>query len=186
MDLEDASPGTFRTKTLAGERNSPGASIRVDSVQRPLSQAPKEIPMRTLVLYPYLQNGCWVFDDARTGLKEEAFVRGASEMITRLVEVNRLPAAARGFEMTFAAEPFPGRDVELTWVSRGEGDFGNDYEGVVAGLPMKCWLCPALELYFELAPRRISVKAAPLPAGVDPIWNPPPGVITRRFVEAPR
>ena len=142
--------------------------------------------MRTLVLYPYLQNGCWVFDDARTGLKEEAFVRGASEMITRLVEVNRLPAAARGFEMTFAAEPFPSHDVELTWVSRGEGDFGNDYEGGVAGLPMACWLCPALELYFELAPRRIYVKAAPLPAGVDPIWNPPPGVITRRFVEAPR
>ena len=44
-----------------------------------------------------------------------------SEMITRLVEVNRLPAAASGFEMTFAAEPFPGHDVELTWVSRGKG-----------------------------------------------------------------
>jgi hypothetical protein len=51
---------------------------------------------------------------------------------------------------------------------------------------MECWLCPALELYFESAPPRIYVKAAPLPAGVNPIWNPPPGVITRRFVEAPR
>ena len=108
-----------------------------------------------------------------------------SEMITRLVEVNRLPAAAQGFEMTFAAGPFPGHDVELTLVSRGEGDFGNDYEGV-AGLPMECWLCPALERSIESAPRRISVKAAPLPAGVDPIWNPPPGVITRRFVEVSR
>jgi hypothetical protein len=107
-------------------------------------------------------------------------------MITRLVETKGVPAAPRGFEMTFAAEPFTGHDVELVWVSRGEGDFGNDYEGVVAGLPMECWLCPALELYFEAAPPRIYVKAAPLPAGVDPIWNPPPGVIARRFVEAPR
>ena len=123
-------------------------------------------------------------EDASPGTFRTKALTG--EMITRLVEVNRLPAAARGFEMTFEAKPFPGHDVELTWVSRGEGDFGNDYEGVVAGLPMECWLCPALELYFESAPRRISVKATPLPAGVDPIWNPPPGVITRRFVEAPR
>ena len=142
--------------------------------------------MRTLVLYPYLYHDCWVFDDERTGLKEEAFVRGASEMISRLVEVKGIAGAVKGFEMTFAAEPFPGHDVELSWVSRGEGDHGNDYEGVVAGLPMTCWLCPALELYFQAAPARIYVKAAPLPAGIDPIWNPPPGVIARRFVEAPR
>ena len=142
--------------------------------------------MRTLVLYPYLYHDCWVFDDERTGLKEEAFVRGASEMISRLVEVKGIAGAAKGFEMTFAAEPFPGHDVELSWVSRGEGDHGNDYEGVVAGLPMTCWLCPALELYFQAAPARIYVKAAPLPSGIDPIWNPPPGVIARRFVEAPR
>lgn len=142
--------------------------------------------MRTLVLYPYLYHDCWVFDDERTGLKEEAFVRGASEMISRLVEVKGIAGAAKGFEMTFAAEPFPGHDVELSWVARGEGDHGNDYEGVVAGLPMTCWLCPALELYFQAAPARIYVKAAPLPAGIDPIWNPPPGVIARRFVEAPR
>ena len=51
---------------------------------------------------------------------------------------------------------------------------------------MKCWLCPALELYFQTAPKRIYVKAEPLPAGIDPIWTPPPGVIARRFVEAPR
>ena len=28
----------------------------------------------TLTLYPYLESGTWVFDDERTGLKEEAFV----------------------------------------------------------------------------------------------------------------
>lgn len=92
--------------------------------------------MRTLVLYPDLHHGCRVFDDERTGLEEEAFVRGASEMISRLVETKGIPRATSGFGMTFAAEPFPGHDAD--------------------------------------------------PAGVDPIWVPPPGVITRRFVEAPR
>ena len=142
--------------------------------------------MRTLVLHPYLHYGCWVFDDERTGLKEEAFVRGASEMISRLVETKGIANASKGFEMTFAAEPFAGHDAELSWVARGSGDYGNDYEGIVAGLPMKCWLCPALELYFQTAPKRIYVKAEPLPAGIDPIWTPPPGVIARRFVEVPR
>ena len=140
---------------------------------------------QTLTLYPYLLHGCWVFDDERTGLKEEAFVRGASEMITRLVEAKRLPAPDRGFTMTFAAEPFAGHDVELEWKGRGEDDFGNDYSGIVAGEPMDCWLCPALELYFHGAPPRIFVRADRLPAGVDPIWDPPPGEIARRFVAPP-
>lgn len=54
---------------------------------------------RLLSLVPYLFPGteCWVFDDARTGLKEEAFSEGTSEMISRVVERRRIPAAARGF-----------------------------------------------------------------------------------------
>ncbi len=30
--------------------------------------------MRSITIYPYRLGNCWVFDDARTGLKEEAFV----------------------------------------------------------------------------------------------------------------
>jgi hypothetical protein len=42
---------------------------------------------RVLTLYPYLLDGtCWVFDDERTGLKEEAFVLGMTEMISRAVD----------------------------------------------------------------------------------------------------
>ena len=51
---------------------------------------------------------------------------------------------------------------------------------------MENWLCPALLLYFEKPPKRLYVRCDPLPAGVDPIWNPPPGEEGRRFVEAPR
>ena len=140
---------------------------------------------RVLTLYPYLLNdSCWVFDDARTGLKEEAFVLGMTEMISRVVEIKRIPQATKGFTMTFADEPFGGHDVELQWL-RADDCSGNWYAGTVAGRRMEGWLCPALLLYFEQAPRRIFVRCDPLPAGVDPIWNPRPGETARRFVEAP-
>lgn len=58
--------------------------------------------MSILTLYPYLLGNTWVFDDARTGLKEEAFVLGMTEMISRLVEVKGIPAAARGFALHLA------------------------------------------------------------------------------------
>jgi hypothetical protein len=141
---------------------------------------------RSLTLYPYLLNGsCWVFDDQRTGLKAEAFVCGISEMISRVVEAKGIPDTARGFAMTFAAEPFPDHDVELHWIRPDPTD-GNWYEGTVVGEPMEGWLCPALLLYFEHAPPRIFVRCDPLPAGIDPIWNPKPGETARRFVEAPQ
>ncbi len=41
--------------------------------------------MSILTIYPYRLGQCWVFDDRRTGLKEEAFVLGSSEVLTRLV-----------------------------------------------------------------------------------------------------
>jgi hypothetical protein len=41
-----------------------------------------------MTIFPYRLRDCWVFDDARTGLKEEAFVCGASEKIyVRAVEL---------------------------------------------------------------------------------------------------
>lgn len=138
-----------------------------------------------LTIYPYKLHGCWVFDDPRTGLKEEAFVCGATEMISRLVETRQIPQAERGFALSFAGAPFPGHDVELSLLRPNEYG-GNWYHGEVAGLRMECWLCPALFCYFPHAPGRIYVRAEPLPAGVSPIWRPPAGVQTRQFIEAPR
>lgn len=155
--------------------------------------------MKILTLYPYLLDGkTWVFDDARTGLKEEAFVLGMSEMISRLVAEKSIPAAAKGFALHFSDEPFAGADAELTWLRSDDSQvvpgqdgsasqmLGNWYRGVVAGEEMEGWLCPALGCYFAAAPARIFVKAEPLPPGVDPIW--PVSVedlIARRFVSAP-
>ena len=45
---------------------------------------------------------------------------------------------------------------------------GNWYGGEVVDEQLICWLCPALFCYFDQAPKKIFVKAEPLPAGVDP------------------
>src|ERR1700730_13626101 len=139
--------------------------------------------MTPSVIYPYLLRNTWAFDDSRTGLKEEAFVLGMSEMISRLGEVHAIPQAAKGFTLQFCSEPFEGADTELTWLRSGDPEvlpgkdgsatqnYGNWYKGNVAGKEMEGWLCPALGLYFNTAPVRIFVKAEPLPAGVDPIWH---------------
>ena len=138
-----------------------------------------------LTLHPYLLDGsCWVFDDARTGLKEEAFVMGMTEMISRVVQAKGIPDAERGFSMSFSAEPFTGYDVELRWL-RADPHSGNWYAGTVVGQHMEGWLCPALLLYFPQPPGRIFVRCDPLPAGVDPIWRPRSDETTHRFVAPP-
>ena len=140
---------------------------------------------RVLTLYPYLLDGhCWVFDDERTGLKEEAFVLGMTEMISRVVEAKGIPQADQGFAMSFSDRPFASHDAELDWL-RPDPAGGNWYAGEIVGERMEGWLCPALLLYFQDPPRRIFVRCEPLPVGIEPIWTPPPGAITRRFVEAP-
>jgi hypothetical protein len=139
----------------------------------------------TLTLYPYLESGTWVFDDERTGLKEEAFVLGATEMITAIVEAKAIPHASRGFALTFSGSPFEGHDVRLAWQRRDPSGSGNWYAGEVAGSRHECWLCPALLLYFLTPPQEIFVRAEPLPAGVNPIWTLPAGTLGRRFVGVP-
>jgi hypothetical protein len=53
--------------------------------------------MPNLTIYPYLLDGaCWVFDDEPHGLKEEAFVLGMTEMISRVVVVKGLFENRRG------------------------------------------------------------------------------------------
>jgi uncharacterized protein DUF6717 len=139
--------------------------------------------MSVMTLYPYLYHDiCWVFDDPQTGLKEEAFVLGASEMISTLTEAKGIPNAERGFAMLFSDEPFD-HDVELKWLSPQQAATaigqpmsslpatGNWYLGAVAGERMVAWLCPALYEYFAKAPKIIFVKAEKLPASVDPIWH---------------
>lgn len=136
----------------------------------------------SMTIVPYLLDRTWVFDDPRAGLKEEAFVLGMSEMISRVVNSKGIPNADRGFTMIFDAEPFD-HDVELNWMPLADVakalnqhpheivTTGNWYRGAIKGEEMVGWLCPALFLYFDSAPSKIYVKVGPLPQGVDPIWH---------------
>src|SRR3954454_21207440 len=112
----------------------------------------------SLTIFPYRIGACWVFDDPRTGLKEEAFVLGTSEMISRVVEAKQIPNAADGFALSFDSVPFS-HDVQLTRRAPVEPEGasaagpqldqqGTWYEGVILGQKMTGWLCPALLLYF--------------------------------------
>ena len=132
-----------------------------------------------MTIYPYLIGSTWIFDDEQTGLKEEPFVRGMSEMISKVIESKSIPNAAQGFAMTFSDQPFDGHDVELEWLRADEPESpmaGNWYRGQIGGEEevLVGWLCPALLCYFDAAPKRLFVRADPLPEGFDPIWHVDP------------
>jgi len=141
---------------------------------------------QALTLYPYLLRDTWVFDDERTHLHEEAFVLGATEALSRLVEIKEIPDATKGFSLTFSGDGFDGHDAELEWLRADPSGAGNWYSTILAGERFELWLCPALFCYFDSTPRRIYVRAERLPAGISPFWKPKPGQEARRFVEAPR
>jgi len=129
-----------------------------------------------MTIYPYLLGTTWVFDDETNGLKQEAFVLGMSEMISKVIETKSIPNAAKGFMMQFSDKPFD-YDVELEWFCANEPESpmaGNWYQGTIARQVMEGWLCGALLCFFDSAPKRLFVRADPLPEGVDPIWHVSP------------
>ena len=141
---------------------------------------------RVMTLYPYRHYGQWVFDDERTGLKEEAFVRGASEMISELILATGTKTSGPRcfFALSFSDKPFTGHQVQLDWFAFADG--GNWYTGEINGEEMVCWLCPALFHYFDRAPLKLFAKASKLPFGVDPIWHVKLGEKTKQYMAAER
>src|SRR3990167_5806848 len=103
------------------------------------------------VIRPYKWNGMWVFDDERVGLDKEPFVA---------VAVKGIQNADDGFLMIFSAGPFPDADFEVEWVREDSG--GNVYKGRFEidgeGQEMEGWLCPALNLYYPDAPKKLYVQ----------------------------
>lgn len=107
------------------------------------------------VIFPYQDNGGWMFDDQRKGLVREPFVCGIPEMIDILVAGIQNPN--KGFALYFSDRQFPGFHLKVD-LAEPEGG-GNWYKLTVGGTEMKGWLCPALFKYFETAPATICAKA---------------------------
>jgi hypothetical protein len=111
------------------------------------------------VIFPYRHpqdQTLWVFDDPRFGLREEAFVFGASEAIERLV-AEKLGGADK-LKVIFSTTPLPDADRVLQRVGDGLAPEANGcrYHDGTAEL----WLCPAMTHYLPggVAPERIFVK----------------------------
>lgn len=105
-----------------------------------------------MVIFPYMYEGVWVFDDPAVDLVQEPFVFGIPDMIDGAV--GEIPDAEKGFKLLFSKNPFPGYQRKLTWLREEHG--GNWYtsNGEDEG-----WLCPALFKYFSQAPKEIYAKA---------------------------
>ena len=69
--------------------------------------------------------------------------------------VRDLPNAEKGFALFFSAAPFPGHQAELIWLREDAG--GNWYREERTG--MEGSLCPALNLYFPSAPKKLYCAA---------------------------
>ena len=106
------------------------------------------------VIYPYKDEGMWVFDDEKVELDKEPFVAGADVMIDQVLSMKGIANPEIGFRLIFSAGEFPQYDIKLDWVREGDG--GNWYNA--DNLQMEGWLCPALLLYFDAAPKHIYVK----------------------------
>ena len=142
-----------------------------------------DVPMNNVLeLFPYQIHNCWVFDDVRTGLKEEAFVSGMTEIINKVVHQFKIKNPTKGFRMVFSDKPFVGFHASIQKIEGGSKEAGNWYHGEICGDYMKGWLCPALYLYFPEAPSNIYMRAEDLPEGVNPIWETTDTDISRQFV----
>ena len=107
------------------------------------------------VIFPYQDNGVWMFDDVAKGLVREPFVCGIPKMVELLV--TDIPHPDKGFALYFPDQQFPGFQLRVDLVEPEAG--GNWYKLMVDGAEMKGWLCTALFKYFETAPATIYAKA---------------------------
>jgi len=106
------------------------------------------------VIYPYYEEGIWVFDDERVGLDKEPFVEGVDTIIEKILENKGIVDGKNGFRLIFSGGEFPKYDMKFKWLREAEG--GNYYEAVEFGL--EGWLCPALFKYFDETPKEIYAK----------------------------
>ena len=110
------------------------------------------------VILPYSNaSGMWAFDDEKTGLVNELLVFGTDIILDELVRDHLGFARRAPFRLIFSHVPFPGHHIALKWQRAGDG--GNWYARQPDG--KEGWLCPALFLYFPLAPPSLYARAEP-------------------------
>ena len=90
------------------------------------------------VIFPYQENGVWMFDDKAKDLVREPFVCGIPQMVELLVA--DIQHANKGFALYFSDQQFPGFQLKVDLVEAEAG--GNWYKLTVDGTETRGWLCP--------------------------------------------
>lgn len=97
----------------------------------------------------------WAFDDSRYGLRGEAFVMGASELIDYAIKISgKNSESVAEATLLFSANEFPGYHVHVSKIY-------NEYQGAwyqLENSDQKGWLCPATLHYFPEMPDHIYLK----------------------------
>lgn len=106
---------------------------------------------------PYLDGKSLVFDDESVGLVKEPFVANADVILLSLA-IGVLGETCRKFTLVFSDKAFPGHHATLSLVRPEYG--GNWYKCDQLGDCDEAygWLCPALFLYFNKAPKKIYLQ----------------------------
>lgn len=99
-------------------------------------------------IFPYKLKGQWVFDDESKGLEKEAFVAGADTLLDVLSQ------GEEEVTVLFSDNNFPDSD---TVIEMKKTETSGTYYYCLAH-NMDVWLCPALFLYYPVAPKRIYIK----------------------------
>ena len=108
-----------------------------------------------MVIYPYMDNGMWVFDDDAVDLIKEPFVSGIPEILEALLTKEKIPHPESGFRLIFSASPFPGHQLVA---NRLHEDGGGHWYGVDVPDGAEGWLCPAMFQYFSVAPDKLYIR----------------------------
>jgi hypothetical protein len=106
--------------------------------------------MKINIIYPYKENGLWVFDDPETGLVKEPFILGSGEILD-LFNQGRNKLRVLFSDTNYFQES---RTIILKRLAEENG--GCWYQETTSG--SKGWLCPQLFKYFDLPPKQIYVQ----------------------------
>lgn len=100
-------------------------------------------------IYPYKDNGFWVFDDPSKGLEKEGLVLGIDVMLDLLTQ-NKTGIIT----LTVSDEPIAGGMV-LDYQGEGSVD-GDDWSLYWSrDLKQEGWLCPNFKKYFPVPPAKL-------------------------------
>lgn len=106
----------------------------------------------------YQIGNTWGFDDSFLNLKFEPFIAGASEAITDWL--NNFSSCPNKVNPTMIGSniEFPGHEVQVTLLSKGEYGDGNYMYIDKQGKEQYLWLCPVLSMFWNPIPENIFIK----------------------------